>query len=107
DAVFAVDLVGGRQQLAWRLLAQNIHAPCAIRQMKRGVALSAFELKDAQRRAETFDAGFHVADKARFIEEVRFADGRQIGGQISHWRGSTVSYVGHDGLAISCEFFEG
>ncbi len=46
--------------------------------MEGRIALSAFELKDADRSAKAFDVRLHVGDEPLLVEDVRVADGREI-----------------------------
>ncbi len=106
-AVLSVDLMGRRQQFARRLLAQHVHAPATVSQMKGRIALPALELEDFQGGAEAFHVGLHVVGQSRLIEDVGFANGSEVCGQFGHRRGNGVSFTGRAVLASLRGFFEG
>ena len=71
--VLPIDGMGRRQQLARRLLAQNI-APAAGRQAEGRVALAGLELPDIDLAAEAVETVAQIRHQRRFVEAVRRAD---------------------------------
>ena len=69
DAVFPVHLVGGRQHLARRLLAQHVFPVAALQQVG-GVGLPALELAHLERAVEQIVL-FQVLGETRLIQAVR------------------------------------
>jgi hypothetical protein len=88
DAIFAIHLVRRGQELARRLLAQHVHAPATVGQVEGRVALPALELEHGEGTLKAVDVGLHVVDEMGLVEDMRFADGREVSRAIrtSVWR---------------------
>jgi predicted dinucleotide-binding enzyme len=69
-AVLAIHLVGAGEQLARRLLAQDIEVAVAARQQKGRVRGAALELLHMQRAVEALHVRAHPGSQAPLIETV-------------------------------------
>src|SRR5689334_4864606 len=80
DAKFAIDLVGARKQLSWRLLAQHValgNARSLGRKFESWIRRTALDLLYDQIVTEVFDLRLEIRFEFFFIEALRrrnFAD---------------------------------
>jgi hypothetical protein len=74
DPVFAVDRVGGFEQLPGRFAAEHI-GPAGGHQLVGGIRLAAPELADLERAFEPLDIGFHPGGEGSLVEPVGLAHG--------------------------------
>jgi hypothetical protein len=111
DAILTVDLMGRRKEFAGRFLAQDVHTPAAVGQVVGRIALATLELQDADRPSKAFDVRRHVVDEALFVEDMDFADRREIrrqrGRQLRHRCGTVVFFQGSTPSIALSHFFRG